>query len=49
MAKFPPEKLLDDTFFLERKNEFYPNEEFGDSALVCPDCHIKLLEYYLNK
>lgn len=49
MAKFPPEKLLDDTFFLERKNEFYPDEEFGDSALVCPDCYIKLLEYYLNK
>jgi len=49
LKKYPIEKVLDDDFVLERKNEFYPEEEFGDMAHVCEKCHIELLEYYLNK
>lgn len=49
MRKYPLEKILDDDFIHERKNEFYPDEEFGDMARVCPKCDKELLDYYLNK
>jgi hypothetical protein len=49
LKKYPIEKLMDDEFFVERKNEFYPKEEFGDFGLVCPDCHEGLVKYYLTK
>lgn len=49
LKKYPPEKLRNDEFFTERKNEFYPDEQFGEFALVCPKCHEELVKYYLNK
>lgn len=49
MRKYPTEKLLDDEFVCERKNEFYPFEEFGDMAQVCEKCDAELSDYYLNK
>jgi hypothetical protein len=35
VEKYPPEKLLDKDFLQERKNEFYPEEEFGDWCHLC--------------
>jgi hypothetical protein len=49
MAKYQTHKLLDQQFVMERKNEFYPDEEFGEFVSVCEDCHVKLLKYCLNE
>ena len=49
LKKYPKEKILDDKFIYERKNEFYPEEDFGDMARVCEKCHLELLDYYFNK
>lgn len=49
LKKYPIEKVLDDEFLYERKNEFYPDEEFGDLASVCEKCNQELLDYYFNK
>lgn len=49
IKKYSLQKRQDPEFFLERKNEFYPDEEFGPFAGVCPDCDEELIEYYLNK
>jgi hypothetical protein len=49
LKKYPISKMFDDDFIWERKNEFYPEEEFGDMAAVCEKCNEELLEYYLNK
>jgi hypothetical protein len=46
MRKYPLEKLLDEDFLRERKNEFYPDEEYGEFAQVCKDCNAALIEYY---
>lgn len=49
MKKYPKEKLLDEKFLYERKEEFYPTEEFGDFARVCESCNIEVLIYYFDK
>jgi len=49
MTKYPPEKIQDHDFFYERKNEFYPDDDYGNFAFVCPECHEKIKLYYLNK
>lgn len=49
MKKYPTARLMNSDFFLERKNEFYPDEEYGEYAHVCEDCHKELIAYYLNK
>ncbi len=48
MKKYPPHKILDWEFMLERKNEFYPHNEYGGVVSVCEDCHDELIEYYLK-
>jgi hypothetical protein len=48
MRKYPLDKMLDLDFLTERKNEFFPEEEFGDYASVCEKCHDGLIEYYLK-
>lgn len=48
MKKYPIEKLLDEEFIQERKNEFYPDNEYGDMASVCEECHQDLIEYYFK-
>ncbi len=45
MRKFPPEKRLNNDFFYERKEEFYPSEQFGDYVACCEKCSDKLMEY----
>lgn len=35
MDNYSDEKYFDDEFFLERKNEFYPEEIFGNSIGAC--------------
>lgn len=47
LKQFPIEKARDHNFFWERKNEFFPEEEFGEYCKVCEDCHHEL--YCLNK
>jgi hypothetical protein len=49
MKRFSQEKLNNLAFFMERKNEFYPDEEYGEYAYVCENCHKELIAYYLNK
>jgi hypothetical protein len=46
MRKWPREKQLDTAFFNERKNEFFPEEDYGPYARLCQDCEIELLNYY---
>lgn len=38
--KYPIEKILDDDFYKERLNEFYPEEEWGGRAQFCDDCYL---------
>jgi hypothetical protein len=49
MKKWPIEKLLDNDFVNERKDEFYPRDEYGDYSIVCEKCNEELLEYFLYK
>lgn len=48
MNEYSPEKLLDDRFWYERKNEFYPNDEWGNCVVICEECKNILLEYKLK-
>jgi hypothetical protein len=47
IQKYPVHKWADKDFVLERKNEFYPEEEFGDLCFICCSHvnEIKLNEY----
>lgn len=49
MRKYPAEKLNNKDFFYERKNEFYPDEEYDDYVMLCYHCYDDVLLYYLNK
>lgn len=35
LENFSREKITDEDFFFERKNEFYPDEEFGEFVEIC--------------
>lgn len=37
IEKYPAHKIFDDEFCRERKEEFYPSEEFGDKVQVCEE------------
>lgn len=40
---------MDNEFIMERKNEFYPFEEFGIYAALCEECDKEMLKYFSNK
>lgn len=46
MRKYSQEKLLDNDFVEERKNEFFPEDQYGDRAYVCKDCDYVLFSFY---
>ena len=45
MDQYSAEKVADDYFWYERKNEFYPSDEWGNCVLICGKCKNILLEY----
>jgi len=49
IRKWPIEKILDVDFFWERKDEFYPTEEFGEYVKVCDACDTELLNYFYRE
>lgn len=49
MEQYDIEKLQDDNFWFERKNEFYPDDEWGSSVKVCTKCKNIILAYKQKK
>jgi hypothetical protein len=49
MSKYPNEKLDDPAFMKERKEEFYPSEEYGECVEICENCMKEMAMHYLEK
>lgn len=45
LEQFSREKIFDDEFIRERKNEFYPEEEFGNYVKICERHFDECLEF----
>lgn len=46
VQKWSVERREDPEAFMERLNEFYPEEEFGGYAPVCDKCHEAIMRFY---
>lgn len=48
LESFSPARFSDPDFITERKNEFYPQEDWGDYVPLCP-LHAFEMEYLLRE
>ncbi len=44
LEEYPLQKIMDPCFVAERKNEFYPEEEFGSFMKVCEWHYLAVME-----